>query len=255
MPPWILPVLAAPFVGSFLGVLAMRLPDNRPVALARSACDSCAHALGPRDLVPLLSFAASSGRCRHCRAPIPPAHPLIELAALGVALAAAAALPPDPTTLWSGCVLGWTALVLAWIDWRTFRLPDRLTLPLLLAGLLACAATDPQALPDRAAAAAAGWLAFRLLSAAYHRLRGRPGLGAGDAKLLAAGGAWLGLADLPLMVLCGALATLALALALAAIRGRGHLRPDLAIPFGPGLALALWALWLCLTPDAPPTLG
>ncbi len=252
MPPFLLPVLAAPFVGSFLGVLAMRLPDGRPVALARSACNSCAHVLAPRDLVPLLSFAASSGRCRHCRAPISRAHPAIELAALLVALVAAAALPADPAILWFGCVLGWAALALAWIDWRSLRLPDVLTLPLLLAGLLACAATDPPALPDRAAAAAVGWLAFTLLSSVYRRLRGRTGLGAGDAKLLAAGGAWLGLSDLPLMVLCGAVATLAL----AAVRGRGRLRPDLAVPFGPGLALALWALWLWLLPDiAPPTAG
>ena len=248
MPPFLLPVLAAPFVGSFLGVLAMRLPDGRPVALARSACDSCGHVLAPRDLVPLLSFAASRGRCRHCRAPISRAHPAIELAALGVSLVAAAALPADPATLWSGCVLGWTALALAWIDWRSLRLPDVLTLPLLLGGLAACAAIDPQALPDRAAAAAAGYVAFRALSFAYRRLRGRAGLGAGDAKLLAAGGAWLGLADLPLMVLCGALLTLGL----AAIRGRGRLRPDLPVPFGPGLALALWVLWLSLLPDAGP---
>ncbi len=248
MPPFVLPVLLSPFVGSFLGVLAMRLPDGRPVALARSACDSCGYVLGPRDLVPLLSFAASHGRCRHCHAPIPRAHPAIELAALLVSLLCAAILPPDPSLLWSGCVLGWAALVLAWIDWRFLRLPDILTLPLLLAGLAACAITDPPALPDHATAAATGWLAFRLLSLAYRRLRGRNGLGAGDAKLLAAGGAWLGLANLPLMVLLGALSTLILAI----MRGRGHLRPDLPVPFGPGLALSLWLLWLCLLPTALP---
>ncbi len=250
MPPFVLPVLVSPFVGSFLGVLAMRLPDGRPVALARSACDTCGHPLGPRDLVPLLSFAASRGRCRHCHAPIPRTHLAIELAALLVALVCAAALPPDPSLLWSGCVLGWAALVLAWIDWRFLRLPDILTLPLLLAGLAVCAATDPPALPDHAAAAASGWLAFSLLSLAYRRLRGRNGLGAGDAKLLAAGGAWLGLADLPLMVLLGAVSTLVLAV----MRGRGRLRPDLPVPFGPGLALSLWLLWLCLFPTTlPPT--
>ncbi len=249
MPPFILPVLVSPFVGSFLGVLAMRLPAGRPVVLARSACDSCARVLAPRDLLPLLSFAASGGRCRQCRAPISRAHPAIELAALAVALVASAALPPDPLLLWSGCVLGWAGLVLAWIDWRAMRLPDVLTLPLLLGGLAACAAIDPPSLPDHAAAAVAGYLAFRLLSFAYRRLRGRIGLGAGDAKLLAAGGAWLGLAGLAPMVLLAAVATLAL----AAVRGRGRLRPDLPVPFGPGLALALWALWLCLvSPPIPP---
>ena len=241
------PLLVAPIAGSFLGVLVMRLPEGRPVALARSACDSCGAPLAARDLVPLLSYVALRGRCRSCRAPIGSAHPAIELAALliaGSVLCAAAvraagdAVPP--AWLWSGCILGWGALTLGWIDWRCFRLPDLLTLPLLLLGLGACAVLDPAALANHAAAAALGYFAFRALSWSYRRLRGRDGLGAGDAKLLAAGGAWLGLESLPVLVLLGALATIALAL----LRCRGRLDAASPIPFGPGLAASLWGLWL-----------
>ncbi len=243
---WLAPLLVAPIAGSFLGVLAMRLPEGRPVALARSACPACGTALAPRDLVPLLSYVALRGRCRYCRAPIGAAHPAIELAALLVAgsvlctaTVRAAGEAVSPAWLWSGCILGWGALALAWIDWRCFRLPDLLTLPLLLLGLGACAVLDPAALPSHATAAALGFLAFRALSWSYRRLRDRDGLGAGDAKLLAAGGAWLGPGDLPMLVLLGALATL-----MVALLHKGRLDAGSPIPFGPGLAASLWGLWL-----------
>ena len=58
-----LPVILAPFIGSFLGVLIRRLPDGQPVALARSACASCGRVLGVRDLVPVASFLLLRGRC------------------------------------------------------------------------------------------------------------------------------------------------------------------------------------------------
>ncbi len=63
---WLWPLVAAPAIGSFLGVLAERLPAGRAIALARSACDHCGHALAPRDLVPILSWAVQRGRCRYC---------------------------------------------------------------------------------------------------------------------------------------------------------------------------------------------
>ena len=87
---WWLPVLAAPFIGSFLGVLIHRLPEARPIGMARSACESCGDTLGARDLVPILSYLALRGRCRACGAPIGGFHPAVELAALAIALIAAA---------------------------------------------------------------------------------------------------------------------------------------------------------------------
>ena len=242
------PLLVSPLVGSLLGVLAMRVPEGRPVVLARSECDHCHARLQPWELVPILSYLACRGRCRRCGTPIGLAYLLVELAAPAIALAATlvaahVATPayrdPDPTWLWSACLLGWCALVLGWIDWTHQRLPDSLTLPLLLAGLLSTWLRDPAALGRHALACVAGYLAFRLIALAYRRLRGKDGLGAGDAKLLAAGGAWLGLAPLPWMVLAGSIATLALALATGRVRGGD------AVPFGPGLAAALWVLFLC----------
>ncbi|HJS85428.1 MAG TPA: prepilin peptidase, partial [Acetobacteraceae bacterium] len=193
---WIWPVLAAPFVGSFLGVLIRRLPAGRDLVWARSACERCGRAIAPWDLVPLASWVALRGRCRACGAAISWFHPAVEVAATLVAASAAWAAS-DAASLWSGCALGWTLLALAWIDWEWLRLPDALTLPLVVAGLVATWFLDRAAIADHAAAALAGYAALRGINALYRRARGRDGLGAGDAKLLAAGGAWVGLAALP----------------------------------------------------------
>jgi leader peptidase (prepilin peptidase)/N-methyltransferase len=241
VPEWLWPLLGAPFIGSFMGVLIVRLPAGAPVVLARSACSHCGARLTWWEMIPLISFVSLQGRCRHCRHAIAPFHPAVELAALGVALWAVFA-EPDPGRLWADCALGWTLLTLAWIDFDSFLLPDVLTLPLLLAGLTLTAFAAPLALTDHSLAAALGYLSFQALAFAYRRLRGRDGLGGGDTKLIAAAGAWCGLALLPFIVLgsavAGQLAALGLALAGRTMTSRTR------IPFGPCIALAFWLAWL-----------
>ncbi len=238
-PGWVL-LLLAPIIGSWLGVLVRRWPQGRPVALARSQCDSCGHDLAPLDLVPLLSFAWRRGNCRYCASPIGWFHPAIELAALAIAAISLAAggWGWQP---WIGAVLGWALLCAAWIDFETFLLPDWITLPLVLAGLAVTWIEQPQSLYDHAAAAAIGYLGFRLLDAAYFRLRHRHGLGQGDAKLLAAAGAWLGLSALPWVILAAGLAGILFAIVLI---WRNRQERGAALPFGPALALAFFAFRL-----------
>jgi leader peptidase (prepilin peptidase)/N-methyltransferase len=233
-------VVVSPVAGSFLAAAASRLPDDvRGLLFGRSRCDQCRHPLAMRDLVPVLSWAGLGGRCRYCGGMIDPAHPVIELAAIGIAILAVAV--GDSTTSPGTCLLGWWLLLLGAIDRRTGLLPDMLTLPLVLAGLLA-GLFEPGGppLPDRAIGAAVGWLLFAGLAFAYRRLRGRDGLGLGDAKLLAAGGAWLGWQALPWVVLIGAGAALAATLAAS----RGEVSRHAAIAFGPWLALGIWAMRL-----------
>jgi leader peptidase (prepilin peptidase)/N-methyltransferase len=231
------PILAAPFIGSFVGVLIGRVPEGRDFAWGRSLCESCGGTLAARDLVPLASFAVLRGRCRFCAAPIGWFAVWVELAALGVALWAAST-GARGVQLWASCGLGWTLLALGGIDARCQRLPDFLTLPLVLGGLAEAAAIEPEALTDRTLGAAAGYLGLRLLALLFRRLRGRDGLGEGDAKLLAAGGAWVGAFALPDVLLVAAGTALAFALR--------RLRPDPAerIPFGPFLGAGIWLLWL-----------
>ncbi len=236
-----LPVIFAPFIGSFLGVLIRRLPDGQPVALVRSVCVSCGRVLDVRDLVPVVSFLWLRGCCRSCNAPIGVFHLAVELAAVVVALWAALALT-EPAWVWASCVLGWTLLALSWIDVEHMMLPDVLTLPLLLAGLGATLLLDPQDIGDHAAGAVIGYLVFRAIAAGYRAWRGRAGLGGGDAKLLAAAGAWLGWQALPSVVLEASVAAIAAAL-IGHLLGRRISRTT-ALPFGPFIAVAVWLVWL-----------
>jgi leader peptidase (prepilin peptidase) / N-methyltransferase len=238
---WLPILVAAPFVGSFLGVLIQRLPEGRPVCVARSVCEHCGVVLGVRELVPLASYLWQRGKCRHCNTAIAPFHLAIELAAISVPLWAILA-EPDPDRLWMDCMLGWTLLTLGWIDWRWMLLPDVLTLPLLLAGLLLTWWWQPESIGSHAAGAAVGYLALRGVAWCYRVLRGREGIGAGDAKLLGAAGAWLGVAALPMVILLAAL--FGLATAGMVVLSRRRLSATTALPFGPCLAAATWLVWL-----------
>jgi leader peptidase (prepilin peptidase)/N-methyltransferase len=233
-------VVAAPFVGSFLGVLVRRLPAGRPIIWARSRCETCGTLLAARDLVPLVGWLANGGRCRFCGAPLGWLDPAIELAATAVALAAVVA-DGAPRT-WLDCLFGWWLLALGSIDLRCWLLPDALTLPLVVAGLAVTAWLEPAGLTAAALGAAFGYLGLRLIGSIYRLLRGSDGVGEGDAKLLAASGAWLGAAMLPDVILLAASTALAAALCLrlAGIR----LGARSALPFGPFLAFATWLIWL-----------
>jgi len=233
-------VVVAPAIGSFLGVVIRRLPEERPIALTRSRCDSCDTLLGARDLVPLFSWTVRHGRCRFCGCRLGWFYPAVELAALAIALIAL--ILDRGAYVWLDCMLGWWLLALGWIDARQWLLPDLLTLPLVIAGLLAALIFDPGEVSERALGAALGYLALRGLAYVYRKLRGRDGLGQGDAKLLAAAGAWVGASALPQVILIAALAGLAAAacLRLAGVR----LRAASALPFGPFLAVATWLVWL-----------
>ncbi|HEY2538130.1 MAG TPA: prepilin peptidase, partial [Stellaceae bacterium] len=127
-------------------------------------------------------------------------------------------------------------------DARSWLLPDTLTLPLVVAGLIEALVFDRYELTSRALGAALGYLALRGVAYLYRRLRGRDGLGQGDAKLLAAAGAWVGAAALPQVILFAALAALGAALC-ARLTGV-RLGAFSALPFGPFLAFATWVVWL-----------
>lgn len=233
-------VVLSPAVGSFLGVLIRRLPETKPIAWTRSRCEECGAALRPRDLVPLFSWLVQRRRCRYCGTRLSWFYPAVEIAALAIGLIAASA--DRGLATWLDCILGWWLLALGWIDLRHWLLPDLLTLPLILAGLAAALLFDPDTVSDRALGAALGYLALRLVGYVYRKVRGRDGLGEGDAKLLAAAGAWVGVSGLPQTIFLAAAAALLVA---ACLRLAGfRLGAASALPFGPFLALAAWLVWL-----------
>ncbi len=133
-------------------------------------------------------------------------------AAAALVTAWAATRDTDPSWILFSTLLGWNLLALGWIDLKTLRLPDALTLPLIGLGLAAGWLDSPSALMSGALGAAAGYAALAAIGVAYRLARGRDGLGRGDAKLLAAGGAWLGWQALPWIMLLAALLGLLTAL-------------------------------------------
>jgi leader peptidase (prepilin peptidase)/N-methyltransferase len=171
--------------------------------------------------------------------------PLSIAASIGGASAtfawAAVATPPG-LVLALSLVLGWMLLTLAIIDVRTLRLPDVLTLPLTVAGLAAAVVLPGAPIVDHFVGAAAGYAVLAAIGWCYWRLRGREGLGLGDAKLLAAAGAWLGWQTLPTVLLIASLIALAWIAIRAAVGGRASLRREIA--FGAPLCLAIWIVWL-----------
>jgi leader peptidase (prepilin peptidase)/N-methyltransferase len=231
---------AAPFIGSFLGVLALRLPEGQPVAWSRSACTNCGHVLAPADLVPIASYLFLRGRCRYCRAEIGRFALMIECAAFLVA--AWAAIQTSGWVIAATCLFGWMLLLLAVIDWQVQLLPDVITFPLLIIGLAVSYVLVRDRLTDHLIGAIAGFMIFALAGLAYRRLRGREGLGLGDAKLLAGIGAWVSWTGLPTVVLWGSIFGLVFALARAAT-GRGIELTD-RLPFGTFLAAGGWLVWL-----------
>jgi leader peptidase (prepilin peptidase)/N-methyltransferase len=239
-PEALLLLLAAPCIGSFLGVIAERLPEGRPLVWSRSCCPHCETALGARDLVPIFGWLINRGRCRHCGRRISWFYPAIEVAATLVALWSLLVLPG--WLAWAGAGLGWTLLALGVIDARHLQLPDVLTLPLIPAGLAVAWAIDPAKVPGHALGALAGFLLVAAVAFVYRRLRRREGIGLGDAKLLAAAGAWVSWQGLPGIVLLAAAGGLAGALITGLLAGRLDARQEL--PFGPYLAGGLWLVWL-----------
>lgn len=129
------------------------------------------------------------------------------------------------------------ALALAWIcvtDFRQFRIPDAASLGLIFLGLIWSFWSSVTIPLSAALGAALGYGTFAFIGSVYFRRTGEDGLGLGDAKLLAAAGAWLGWEDLPLLVAVSA----ASALAFAAMTWRRR------VAFGPWLSAVFWTIWV-----------
>lgn len=145
------------------------------------------------------------------------------------------------------CLLGGMMLTIAFSDARSFTVPDRLSLPAIPLGLLSAGivaqGTDPDAavLHHLVAAAAAGGL-FYALALGFRMLKGHDGLGLGDVKLAAAGGAWVGFAGMTTVVLFACAGAIGFAI-VQAMFGHRPVDRSTMIPFGAFLAPAIWLVW------------
>lgn len=233
--------LASPLIGSGIAAGAARFARGAAWDFTPSACPQCGRRLGLAELVPVASWVVQRGRCNGCSAAISPAYPLIELAAVGVAVWAWLATPPGVFAV--TCLMGWLLLALSAIDIRTRRLPDLLNLALAASGLAATALLNQPLLVEHLAAAVIGYVALLAVELAYRHLRGRDGLGRGDSKLFGAIGAWVGFQGLAATLFMAASAAILFVLVWSRVR-RTELRGDIAIAFGPFLAFGGWITWI-----------
>jgi leader peptidase (prepilin peptidase)/N-methyltransferase len=215
-------------VGSFLNVVAHRLPRGASLVKPRSACPGCGTAVRPYDNVPVLSWLLLRGRCRDCGTSISARYPLVEAGTAGLWVAVAAVHHADTTQLVLGLVLVTFLVPMALIDLERRIIPNKLTGPAALAGLALGLALDPGGEPERLAAAAAFGFLFSLPAF----IGG--GMGMGDAKLIGVLGLYLGwsvgLAVLAALVV-GTVVGIAIVARVGVSRGR-----KTGVPFGPFLA-------------------
>jgi leader peptidase (prepilin peptidase) / N-methyltransferase len=224
-------------LGSFVTVVAYRLPRGEGFVTGRSRCPSCGAQIGARDNVPVLSWLLLRGRCRSCGEPISIRYPLAEVG-LGALWAATYLIlgDDDGGRLALGLVLCVVLVAITLTDLDLRRIPNAIVAVGAVAGLAILAATDPDSLPENLLAAAIGGLVMGGIALAYPR-----GMGMGDAKLVAMMGIYLGRALAP-AVLIGLLAGAVVGAGLIARHGSGARKR--AIPFGPFLALGgVIGLW------------
>ena len=217
--------------GSFLNVVIYRLPRGESVAFPASHCTSCGTPIRVVDNLPVLGWLMLRGRARCCKSPISPRYPLVEVLGglLGGALMQVSILTlPLETPLWQGLLLfavelalGLGLIAAAFIDLSHMYLPDELTLGGAALGVISVplrpGATFVESLLGAAVGFAVVWVPFDLL----HRLvRGKPGMGLGDAKLVMLAGAWFGWQGALFTLMGGAVQATLVVLALYLVRGK-----------------------------------
>ena len=215
-------------IGSFLNVVAYRLPNGMSVVAGRSECPRCHHQIRAYDNVPVFSWLVLRGQCRDCDAPISARYPLVEgVTALLWALVAAVA--DDTVDVVLGIVLVTALVPITLIDLDHRRIPNAITLPAAVVAVVAGTAIDPGGELARIASGL-GAAVFLLVPAMV-----RPdGMGIGDVKLAGVLGLCLGPA-VAVALLVALLAGSLFGLVLAARRGVQQARKT-QIPFGPYLA-------------------
>jgi len=216
-------------IGSFLTVVAYRVPRGESIVGGRSRCPACGAQIAAYDNVPVVSWLLLRGRARCCSAPISARYPLTELATGTLYAATVLVLWGDAGEVALGLAFVTMLVAVTLTDLERRIIPNKVLLVGAVVGFALAAATDPGSLPERAiAAAAAGGLLF-VIALAYPR-----GMGLGDVKLAAVMGLYLGRSVAPALLVAFAAGSL---VGLALIARHGAAARKQAVPFGPFLAL------------------
>ena len=242
-------------IGSFINVVILRMPpllefawkkdfadftesafkEKKPLSIAfsRSHCPQCKKQLSAWHNIPLFSYLLLRGRCYFCKNKISFRYPFIEFLTALLTLVMAYKFGVSLSLL-AGSILVWFLIVITWIDIDTYLIPDQLSLSLLWFGLFFSlfefSITPNQAIMGALIGYLSLWLVFHL----FKFVTGKEGMGYGDFKLLAAGGAWLGPELMIAVLMIASVGGLIFAL-LQAVMKKGSNK----IPFGPYLSIGI----------------
>lgn len=231
-------------IGSFLNVVIHRLPEEQSIIYPPSSCPHCGHRIQPWENIPVLSYLMLGGKCSSCKAPISFRYPLIEVITAGFTIHALFYLGMGIELL-AGLILIWALIALTLIDLETFLLPDAITKPWMVLGILFNTVTYYATgsvlfvFPwDSVFGLLLGYGVLWALAMTYLKLTGREGMGFGDLKLLGMLGAWLGWQAVLFILFIASITGSMIAIG-ALVLGKGR---HYAIPFGPYLALGGWIM-------------
>lgn len=216
-------------IGSFLNVVAYRLPRGESLSHPGSRCPSCGTPVKPYDNIPVVSWLLLRGRCRACKAPISARYPLVEATTAVLAVAVVLVKGADRDA-WLGLAFVLVLVPVALIDFDYQIIPNKITLPAAIAAIAIGAITRPEHLVEQLIAGAAAGLFLLLALLAYPR-----GMGMGDVKFAAVMGLFLGRTVAPAM-LAALLSGTLIGVAIMARKGIAAGRKT-KVPFGVFLAL------------------
>jgi leader peptidase (prepilin peptidase) / N-methyltransferase len=215
--------------GSFVSVVAHRIPRGDSIVGPRSRCPHCGDRIAAYDNIPVVSWLLLRGSCRSCGARISPTYPIVELALGAAFVATALVLGDDPAELALGLVFVTMLAAVTLTDLERRVIPNVVLAAGALAGAGLVWAAYPDSLAEHAIAAAAAGGGLFVVAIAYPR-----GMGMGDVKLAAVMGLYLGRAVAPALLIAFAVGAL---VGVGLILRHGTAARKRAIPFGPFLAL------------------
>ncbi len=233
MTPYLIVLLFGAVIGSFLNVCIYRLPREESVAWPGSRCPSCRRAIAVYDNIPIVSYLLLRGRCRHCHAPIAMQYPLVEavnaLGYLGVFW-----MFGFTAEAWIYAGLVSALIVVTGTDLSHTMIPDTVTLPGIILGILCGALFLPIGIADSLLGVLVGGGILWFLAWISPYVFGKEGMGGGDIKLMAMVGAFVGWQPALLAIMIGSF--------LGSVVGgglilTGIMKREQYIPFGPFLAV------------------
>lgn len=205
------------------------------LVVPNSRCPHCDAEIRPWHNIPVLAYLILGGKCKDCRNPISARYPLVEAMTAILTMLVIVEFGLNLQGL-AACVLTWSLITLALIDYDTQLLPDDITLLFLWLGLTVNFFGFFVSLPEAFLGACAGYLVLWTVFQAFRLMTGKEGMGYGDFKMLAMLGAWLGAGAIPLIII---LSSVAGALLGGVLIMTGWDR-DKPLKFGPFLAIAGW---------------